>query len=727
MSQFISNIKHYAVGTMGHYIVIDKNDIASGFGRDDYGQVSSISGKYLTGIKQIEAGGYHTIILFENGRVSGFGRNDFGQSTFGNNLTGVTKIAAGQNHNLAIHSNGKVTGWGEERNLIIEQYAPVNYPVGESISKAGNNLIGVKDISAGYSSSYAVLNNDDITGWGKAKFKYNDNVVINYPLNFGSVKKIDGGYNFGSILLENGKGISIRHYAQSVPQLPFSEIFSSDYDPSFRGLVGYDDYSGYILKDIVTQTPTIDDHLTGINDISAGTDYTIASVTSGFITGWGYAPYDQINFYNKNSLKQEITTQTKLTGAFTGNTVTGLPVCIPAWVFKQSEPNLIPKDSGDFNIKNLKAGWNISAALASGSGLFIIGNEQQFLYESNFSLGDTVLGDLDTIYLNRFPTGDYVNGVFKFDSFNAKLIKYTGDPTGLLNKWPYGTRAKPKTGNNNPLGNEAYPYAPSFFQYLYIEDKQQYPKAIVFANGKEGVDMYPVLGVPILFSFLSGLQITGNTYPNIVYQKSVIFGFLKTGSNPSLGVNNFYFSPQGETRLMEISTSAESYYHKMPTTTDLSDDFGSLAWALVSGGTTGDGNFGAANENIKPVLFSRYLSEYELKNYLNFNVLPQPYLTAEILGSLDFESNKIQLKFGFSENSIGHNIYRKRKDYIEDYSFFSGVINDPDADTVNIVEDYSPNYGSGTGTYLQYKIYPWNSYGSGDYRTLEAKLVTTNC
>ena len=1018
MSQFISNIKHYAVGTMGHYIVIDKNNIASGFGRNDYGQISSISGKYLTGVRQIEAGGYHTVILFEDGRVSGFGRDDYGQATFGNNLTGVTKIAAGQFHNLAIYGNNKVTGWGEETNTIIREFAPVDYPIDESIAKGGNNLTGVKDISAGYSSSYAVLNNNNITGWGKAKFKYNDSNIINYPINFGAVKKIDAGYNFASILLENGEGVSIRHYAQdNPPSVPFSEIFSSDYDPSFRG--SQFEYSGYILNNSGGSI------LTGINDISAGTNYTIASVTSGFITGWGYAPYDQINFYNKNSLKQQRTIQIKSAGTFTGDTIPGLPTCIPAWIFKQSGPNLIPKDSGDFNIKNLKAGWNITAALASGSGLFIIGNEQQFLYENDFALGTDYLGNTNEIYLNRFPTGDYtdsplipafgilklsgfgitginknfkrdttdyygafnqsgiqdegnplytcyfdgseswrirqqediltsldhinsitltgsyfnninttysrpdddadainlnsesqdeqinwdnnsgywrlsttgivpnyikkitlyydpnnyislgdqdnidyyismssenvydyqffiyqdsyegdivwtlhdgdynfyningnlsntnwtgVNGnnnmtgstgsfisnyspgfvyktsgnfqltgniiwekdeygvdpvpipsdrgtgsfgvydlyinnsnplllnngtwetiypkaidttyrnvpydptlatgysmnkpppIFKFDAFSTKLIKYTGNPTGILNKWPYGTEAVPITGA------EAYPFEPSFFEYLYIEDKQNYPKAIVFANPQEGLNDV---------SFLSGLQITGDTYP-VINEKSVLFGFLKTGSNPSLGVNNYYFSPQGKSFGFEITNSQNSLFHKIPCSLN-HGTFTALKWRLISGGSTGDGSHGTANENIAPVVFSRPLSEYEIKNYYNFNILPQPFLTAEILGSTDYESNKIKLTFGFSQNSLGQNIYRKRKDYIEDFSFFSGVINDPDANTVNIVEDYSPDYGAGTGTYLQYKIYPWNAYGSGDYRMLQAQILTTPC
>lgn len=1024
MSQFINNIKHYGIGIMGHYIVLNESDIISGFGRNDYGQVSSVSGNYLTGIKQIEAGGYHTIILFENGRVSGFGRDDRGQASLGNNLTGVTKIAAGLFHNLAILNNGRVTGWGQSTTI---KSPPFNYDKLEDISKAGyiNNLTGVTDIAAGYESSYALYktgaNIDNFTGWGIGKWIYNNNFnTIQYPINFGPVRKISAGYNFCSLLLDNSDelGVSIRHYAQPSPNAQFSEIFSSDFDPSFRGSVIA--YSGYILNDLIASGGT---NLTGIKDISAGTDYTIAKVGTGLITGWGYEGYQQINFYNKVNL-----TQPRIPVVYTGAPVPVPPptgnVCFNPKLYN-TNARVFFSNSGASEILSLKAGLNITAALNSGSGLSIVGNEQEFLYTTDFQLGFEYLGNTNEIYLNRFPTGDYtnpspipvfgilklsgfgitginknfkrdttgyyntfnqsgtqdtgnllytcyfndidswiikkqdnqptnldyinsitltgsyfnninttysrpdydpnsinlnsesqneqinwdnnsgywrlsstgivpnyikkitlyydpnnyislgdqsnndyyismssenvydyqffiyqdywsgdlawvlqgnsqyysingdlsntnwtgVNGnnnmtgstgsfisnyspgfiyktsgnfqltgniiwqkdeygvdpvpltsgrgtgsfqvydlyinnqnpqlldsgiwqtvypkainttyrnvsydpklatgysmnkpdpIFKFDAFSTKLIKYTGNPTGILNKWPYGTEAVPITGA------QAYPYEPSFFEYLFIEDKQQYPKAIVFANSKEGVND---------FSFLSGLQITGNTYP-IINRSSVIFGFLKTGSNPSLGINNFYFSPQGTSLSSETSTSSNSYYHKIPSTSSN----GNLKWQLISGGSTGNGNYGEANENISPVIFSRYLSEYEVKNYIILDDLPFPLTVAEILGSQFFESDRIQLTFGLSDQTTQYNIYRKIKDSLEDYSFFASTGNSYDSSYGNQIHnlvDYSPEYGNPPfGTGLQYKIYPVNSLGSGIPTYLEARLVTRDC
>ena len=1032
---------------MGHYIVLNENNIISGFGRNDYGQVSSVSGNYLTGIKQIEGGGYHTIILFENGRVSGFGRDDRGQASLGNNLTGVTKIAAGLFHNLAILNNGRVTGWGQSTTI---KPSPSNYDKLEDISKAGytNNLTGVIDIAAGYESSYALYktgaNIYNFTGWGIGKWIYDNNFdTIQYPINFGPLRKISAGYNFCSLLLDDTDelGVSIRHYAQPSPNPQFSEIFSSDFDPSFRGSVIA--YSGYILNDLIASGGT---NLTGIKDISAGTDYTIAKVGTGLITGWGYEGYQQINFYNKVNL-----TQPRVPVIYTGTPVPVPPptgnVCFNPKLYN-SNARVFFSNSGSSEIISLKAGLNISAALNSGSGLSIIGDEKEFLYTTDFQLGFEYLGNTNEIYLNRFPTGDYTNpplipvfgilklsgfgitginknfkrdttgyygafnqsgtqdtgnhlytcyfnnndswvirrredeltsldhinsitltgsyfndvnttytrpdnnydinftsasqnqqinwdnnsgywrlsttgivpnyikkitlyynpnsyislgdqsnndyyismssenvydyqffiyqdyygadlvwalhdgdgdfyningdlsntnwtgvngnnnmtgstgsfisnyspgfvyktsgnfqltgniiwqkdeygvdpvpvtsargtgsfsvydlyinnsnplllnsgtwetiypkainttyrnvpydptlatgysmnkpdSIFKFDAFSAKLIKYTGNPTGILNNWPYGTEAQPITGSGiYPSSLGAFPFEPSFFEYLFIEDKQQYPKAIVFANPQEGVIRYQFpdgegggYGTQQTGAFLSGLQITGNTNV-VVNEKRVIFGFLKTGSNPSLGINNFYFSPQSTSRSFETSTTSNSLYHKIPATSNN----GNLKWKLISGGSTGNGNYGEANEDISPVIFSRYLSEYELKNYIILDNLPFPLTVAEILGSQFFESDRIQLTFGLSDQTTQYNIYRKIKDSIEDYSFFTSTGDSYDSSYGNQIHnliDYSPEYGNPPfGTDLQYKIYPVNSLGSGIPTYLEARLVTRDC
>lgn len=707
---YIPNIKKYAVGKIGYFVAINSGDIISGYGRNDYGQYKI--GDYITGVKQIAAGAYHTVLLFENGRVSGFGRNDYGQATLGNDLTNVVKIAAGTYHTLALLSNGRVTGWGQE--TVTKAKNDTNFPFNydratDNISKAGytNNLVNVIDIAAGDQSSYAVLSNNNITGWGVAKWIYNDRFnLIEYPLNFGPIRKITASNNFSTFLLNdtNKKAVSIRHYATaynaSASPIPgVSEIFSSSYDPSFRG-PAYE-WSGYVLNSLKDSTPTLDDHLTGINDISAGIDYTMAIVGTGLITGWGYPAYNQINFYNKINLSKPKTPFTGTISFPSGPGPIGGGVCYNPSLVKTVQ-RLFPENTGFFKINSIEAGWNITAALNSGSGLTIIGDQNAFLYESDFGVGSEFLDPFynQKIYINQIPTGD-INQNLYINKYNVELVRYTGHPSGILKDWPYGTPSEPVTGTI---------YGQPFFEYLYIENKNTFPKACYFIDGITGV------AYNLDSNWITRLPKTGNLDVSELTRNESrgVFGFIYTGASPASGVNNNYFYYMAGNPNIQITSNATSLYHEIPCT----------QWNLANS-ISYTGNPG--------IIFSKYLSDSEYQNYNNANNLPQPIEQKEIFGSQEYETNKVLLVIGGSKKSCGYSIYRKTTE-LGSYAFFSGVTNGTSPQgfcldgKIHEIIDYSPAFGNPPfGTIMRYQVIPHNDLGNGDPLFLEAKLVELDC
>jgi alpha-tubulin suppressor-like RCC1 family protein len=708
-ANYIPDIKKYAVGKVGYFVTINSEDIISGFGRNDYGQYKI--GDYITGVKQIAAGAYHTVLLFENGTVSGFGRNDYGQATLGNSLTGVTKISAGTYHTLALLSNGRVTGWGQS--TVTKAKADVDFPAyydraTDDVSKAGytNNLTGVIDICAGDQSSYALLNNNNITGWGVAKWKYKDGLdILEYPINLGPIRKMTASNNFSIFLLDDAekRALALRHYqteynSAKSPIPGVSDIFGSSLDPSFRIIsADWSDYSGLILDNYNGFYP-----LTGIEDISAGIDYTMAIVGTGLVTGWGYEEFNQINFYNKFDLRKPKTIFTG-TVTFPVGPAPVVPICYNPSLVNFAK-RLTPENTGFYRMTSIEAGWNITAAINSGSGLTIIGDQNEFLYDSDFGLGAYFLNPLyvKDIYINQIPTGHF-SPISNKNKYNVQLTTYTGHPSGILKGWPYGTIENPQTGSNI--------YETPTFEVLYIEDKVTFPKACCFINGLININ-----------DWITNLPQTGGSSKydmtkNISNLDAVkgIYGYIYTGGSPNSGVDNYYFYYMASNANIQSSTNANSLFHSIPCT----------GWELA--------NFESFTGQAG-IIFTRYLSDTEYQNYDEIDNFPQPIEQKQIYGSEYYESDKILLNIGASKNSCGYSIYRKINN-TGNYIYLSGVINDIEPQfgncldgTIHEIIDYIPEYSNPPfGTNIQYQIYPYNNFGSGDPIFLEARLVQTDC
>ena len=144
--------------------------------------VDSSGTSFLTGIRAIGAGEYHSLAInAADGSVWTWGSNLTGElgngSTFNGitakpvhvlgpggagNLTGVVAVAGGANHSLALTSTGIVYAWGSNTygqlgdGSTTDRYSPVQV----------SNLPGIVAIAAGDSDSLALDANGQVWAWG---------------------------------------------------------------------------------------------------------------------------------------------------------------------------------------------------------------------------------------------------------------------------------------------------------------------------------------------------------------------------------------------------------------------------------------------------------------------------------------------------------------------------------------------------------------------------------
>ena len=130
-------------------------------------------------VVEISAGALHTCARFDDGTAKCWGGNAYGELGSAGatiwtprtvNLTGITKLAAGGNHTCAIRNDTTLWCWG--RNVSGELGRLTNIgtnnpnPAPAPVMLGGNSLSGVVQVSAGSSSTCAVLNTGRIYCFG---------------------------------------------------------------------------------------------------------------------------------------------------------------------------------------------------------------------------------------------------------------------------------------------------------------------------------------------------------------------------------------------------------------------------------------------------------------------------------------------------------------------------------------------------------------------------------
>ena len=193
----LQNIKEIAVG-YDHVLALDESGNVYAWGANSYGQLgvngaftmragvpqrvcSPDGNSYLSGVRTIAAGAFHSVAVMLDGSVVSWGRNDYGQlgdqsidkkalPVYVQGLTAVRDVGAGTYHTLAVQYNGTVCAWGRNSNGELGQGASsdlslVPVQVLKS-SQAGDVLTGIRAVDAGSKSSVALASDGTVWTWG---------------------------------------------------------------------------------------------------------------------------------------------------------------------------------------------------------------------------------------------------------------------------------------------------------------------------------------------------------------------------------------------------------------------------------------------------------------------------------------------------------------------------------------------------------------------------------
>jgi len=204
-------------------------------------------------------------------------------------LTGIKKISAASSHTYALKNDNTITGWGSNFYSQIDPDNTSTMWTGNWNNNKLNLLTGVSDILANYFAGLALFDNNTISGWGGFGASAQSGNYLT------GVKQIDGGIAFFNALLQNevltGWGTSTVAYpkiASGVKQYN-SSAYGTYYEyisgQEVKNLVSGNAYFNYTIEverpTIVTETIT-----TIVSQISGYENQLLFSGVTGYNTGW---------------------------------------------------------------------------------------------------------------------------------------------------------------------------------------------------------------------------------------------------------------------------------------------------------------------------------------------------------------------------------------------------------------------------------------------------------
>ncbi len=241
--------------------------------------------KHVIGVSEVEAiaaGADQSLALLNNGTVVAWGGNESGELGDGTTiesevpvpvkgLAGVTAIAAGGKHGLALLSSGQVMAWGENEFGQLGDGTTKDSDVPVAVS----GLSGVVAIAAGEQFSLALLSDGQMVAWGENEFGElgNSSVVARGPEEerFSTVPvAVEGISNASAIaagahhsLALLGSGSVVAWGADGAGQLGDGSITAS------------------------AEAPVPVSGLTGVTQVAAGGEHSMALLNSGTVETWG--------------------------------------------------------------------------------------------------------------------------------------------------------------------------------------------------------------------------------------------------------------------------------------------------------------------------------------------------------------------------------------------------------------------------------------------------------
>ena len=259
-------------------------------------------------VTDIAAGGFHSLAV-SNGNVWSWGYNGYGQLGNGDitladknapvkmaDVNGspllVTNVAAGRAHSLALTPDGRVYGWGYNAygqaglDPLSANGTVENAAVPTVVASALSPLLGVQQIAAGGSTSYALKNDGTVWAWG-----YNGMGQLgtdwNVPANlFSSIAVQVQGFPAGAIITKISAGLD-----HALALLSDGTVWAWGFD-QFGQLGDIGNSSNPLSNEfkpvqvLGPGTAKLNPPLTGVTDIMAFGNSSMALV-NGKWYGWG--------------------------------------------------------------------------------------------------------------------------------------------------------------------------------------------------------------------------------------------------------------------------------------------------------------------------------------------------------------------------------------------------------------------------------------------------------
>jgi alpha-tubulin suppressor-like RCC1 family protein len=252
-----------------------------GDGEESAGSDVPLPVEGLEHVKAIAAGANQSLALLDNGIVMAWGANESGQLGDGNTeesdvpvpvkgLTGVTAIAAGGEHSLALLSDGKVMAWGEGEEGQLGDDATANSDVPVPV-----RLAEVAAIAAGNEFSLALLSDGEVMAWGSDRLGQLGNSGVE------AKGEEEERYSAVPVTVNGVSDVSAiaagaRH---SLALLAGGTVMAWGEDKA--GQLG----DGRIARS--EEAPAAVSGLSGVTQIAAGGEDSMALLGSGTVMSWG--------------------------------------------------------------------------------------------------------------------------------------------------------------------------------------------------------------------------------------------------------------------------------------------------------------------------------------------------------------------------------------------------------------------------------------------------------
>lgn len=292
--------------------------------------------QYLDSVVQVTAGDFHTVVLRRDGTVREWGFGGSGALGYGSipgntcqcvalpvspvNLPPLRKVAAGRDHTLGIALDSTVWAWGNNSHGQLGD--GIGFAVLEPIHIA--DLDHVVAIGAGDEHSLAVKSDGTVWAWGDNSYGQLGDTTHTMRLapvqviGLTDVIAVDGGdkhsvalksdgtvwtwgwNNFGqlqnSVAVDTAAAVQVQSISdvRAIASGWYHVVVLKNDSTVWSWGNGYEGEMGDGSNDVIAHEPRQASGLTGVVEIAAQRNSTLAVRSDGAVRGWGYNYFGQL-------------------------------------------------------------------------------------------------------------------------------------------------------------------------------------------------------------------------------------------------------------------------------------------------------------------------------------------------------------------------------------------------------------------------------------------------